>query len=102
MSNYDPQYPEVYEPKEPSNPKDSGLAIASLVLGILSLLSSCCIFYVSIVLAIVSLVLGIVSLAGKHGGKGMAIAGIVLSSISVLLGIAVGVLFSFAMIAEFL
>lgn len=62
--------------------KNNGLAVASMVLGIIALLASC--FYGG-VLGIVSLILGIVSVAMNRSGKGMAVAGIVTSSISILI-----------------
>lgn len=55
----------------------SGLAIASMVCGIISLTVSCCIPYLPFALSLLAVVFGSVSL-GKHmGGKGMAIAGLV-------------------------
>lgn len=57
-----------------------GLAIASLVLGIIGVLGCCCF---GGVLGIVGLILGIISIT-KQGKSGMAIAGIILSAISVL------------------
>ena len=45
---------------------------------------SCCIPYVPFILALVGLVLGAVSLHGHRGGKGMAIAGLVMSIISLI------------------
>lgn len=57
--------------------KSAGLAIASMVLGIVALVLSCCVPYLPIVLALLAVILGGVSLANKMGGKGMAIAGLV-------------------------
>lgn len=57
--------------------KSAGLAIASMVLGIVALVLSCCVPYLPIVLALLAVILGGVSLAKKMGGKGMAIAGLV-------------------------
>jgi hypothetical protein len=48
-----------------------------MVLGICSLVLSCCVPYLPIVLALVAVVLGGISLANHKGGKGMAIAGLV-------------------------
>ncbi len=66
--------------------KPAGLAIASMVLGIVSVL--CCCFPFP---GIIGLILGIVALVkvneGTGGGKGMAIAGVVLNSISTLYAI---------------
>lgn len=79
-----PQYQQLEQVK-PSN----GMAIGSMVCGIIAFLISCCIPYVSLPIAIVSIVLGIISLKNKKGGKGMAIVGIVLSGIAALIAIAV-------------
>ena len=45
--------------------KSSGLAIASMVLGIVALCLSCCFYYVSIPCAVVGLILAAVSLKGN-------------------------------------
>ena len=72
------------EAQRPAKPKTSGLAIASLVLGLCSLFT----FGLS---AIVGLILGIVGLscinnsAGQLKGAGLAIAGIAISAISLFL-----------------
>lgn len=63
--------------------KSSGLAVASLVLGIVGLLLSC--VGIGGILGIIGLALGIISLAKKNDGKGMAIAGVVLCSITTLI-----------------
>lgn len=62
----------------------SGMAVASMVLGILALVLSCCVPYVPFILALLGVILGAVSLAKKLGGKGMAIAGLVCSIISLI------------------
>ena len=73
----------------PQGPRSSGLAIASLVTGILSLFPGCCCGFVGIPLALVALVMGIISItqinasAGQVGGKGMAIAGTILGGVAV-------------------
>jgi len=73
----------------PQGPKSSGLAIASLVTGILSLFPGCCCGFIGIPLALVALVMGIISISqinasgGQIGGKGMAIAGTVLGGVAV-------------------
>lgn len=61
-----------------------GMAIASMVLGIVSLVSSCCIPGVPFACALVGLILGGVSLKNQTDGKGMAIAGLVCSIISLI------------------
>lgn len=62
--------------------KSSGLAIASMVLGIVALCLSCCFYYVSLPCAVVGVILAAVSLKGDNGGKGMAITGLVTSIVS--------------------
>lgn len=61
-----------------------GMAVTSLVLGIVSLLIMCCvnIWWITTLAAIFGIVFGAISL-GKHmGGRGMAIAGIVCSIVA--------------------
>ncbi|MBN1807626.1 MAG: DUF4190 domain-containing protein [Planctomycetes bacterium] len=69
--------------------KASGAAIASLVLGILGFLTA--FILVGFLLAIVGLILGIVALGkvskGQAGGKGVAVAGTVISGIALLSGV---------------
>lgn len=71
----------------PSESKTSGLAIASLILGIIGILTT--LFLIGPLFGIVGLILGIIAVKkiGKPGqatdGKGLAIAGIATSSISV-------------------
>lgn len=70
-----------------------GCSVASMVLGICSLVLGCCFWYVSIPCAIVGVILGGVSLSSKKGGKGMAVAGVVTSIIGLvpaIIGIALG------------
>lgn len=74
------------------NPKTNGMAIASLVLGIVGVVFSCC-YAVGIVPSIISLILGITSRRnikrsnGTQKGEGMALAGIILSIIAIVLSI---------------
>ncbi len=65
-----------------------GLAIASLVCGIISLLCSCC-GWLGIIVSVAAVVLGIVSITKKEDGKGMAIAGIICGGVGLLIGIVV-------------
>lgn len=75
-----------YGMPEPQKPQSDGLAIASMVLGIVAILMTCCSGYFSIPFAIVGLVLGIMS--NRNNGKsGMATAGIVCSIIAIALSI---------------
>jgi hypothetical protein len=69
----------VETPWQPPRPSHSGLAVASLVLGILSLPLSCCCGVFSFPLAVGGLATGILGLRSED--RGLAIAGIVLSSI---------------------
>jgi prepilin-type processing-associated H-X9-DG protein len=70
----------------PETPARRGLAIASLVLGILGIFTSCL-----PVLGLTALALGIIALAKasrrpmEYGGKGLAIAGVCLGGLSLLL-----------------
>ena len=83
-----------YEPENNGGKKSKGLAIASMVIGIVMFVLGCCIFSVLAVMtstftmlvpAVISLlgvIFGIMALVNKLGGKGMAIAGIVLNILS--------------------
>lgn len=85
---YNQQYP-MYNFQE----KPKGFAIASMILGIGSTLFSCCLWFFTLFTSIAGLVLGIISLKRNEDGKGMAIAGIVLSSIGIVLSIFIIILF---------
>ena len=87
--NYTPQ------PEQPQKDPGHGLAIASLVLGILSILSCCC-TYLAIILGVVGIVLAIISLAGKM--ETMATVGMILSILGVV--IAVGMIIWSAAFAQ--
>lgn len=63
-------------------PVSNGLGIASLVLGILSLALFCS--CINIILAVLAIVFGILQLVKKDAPKGMAIAGIVMSVLSMI------------------
>ena len=63
--------------------QQSGLGVASLVLGIIALLTSC--IFIGILPAILSLIFSIITLCQKRYKKGMAIAGLVLSICSMIL-----------------
>lgn len=83
MNNMNPMFQQgmmgMQQPK-----KSAGLAIASMVLGIVSLVLGCCIPYVTFFTALVGLVMSGASLGMKMGGKGMAIAGLVCNIISLI------------------
>ncbi len=62
-----------------------GYAIASLVLGICATICSCCIYYISIPCSLAGIVLGALAVRQEEGnGKGLAIAGLVLSAVSLI------------------
>lgn len=79
------QYSQYQQYQQPN--KKKGLAIASLVCGIVSLVINCCLWYVSLPVSIVGIILGIISIKNKEDAKPMAIVGIVLCSLAVLLAI---------------
>jgi hypothetical protein len=85
--NAPPPYPPPVEP-----PKKSGMAIASLILGILSIPSGCC-YGLGIILGIVGIILGVMSKKDSGQMSGMAIAGIICSCFGIVFGIAFWVLF---------
>lgn len=63
-----------------------GMAVASMILGIVSIVMLCCSQYISLPCAIIGLILGIVH-KKKNGKNGMATAGVVCSIISLVLSI---------------
>ena len=82
------QNPNYYGPQNPygapgygQDQGGSGMAVASMVLGIIAFLGVCC-YPVSLLLAIIGLILGGVAIKKNTPGKGMAIAGLILSLIS--------------------
>ena len=79
-----PQMPQMPPMMPPPQQGGKGLAIASMVLGIVSLVLCFCV-WISVPCAIIGLILGIVSLAKHAPGKGMALAGVITSGIGVVL-----------------
>ena len=71
----------IYNPYEVQDPGSPGLAIASMITGIFSFIIACC-YPVAFFIAIVSIILGSVALKKQTPGKGMAIAGIILSGLT--------------------
>ena len=69
---------------QPPQQGGQGMAIAGMVLGIVSLVC-CCLGWIAAVMAITSLVLSIITLVQHKPGKGMAICGIVCAAISLVL-----------------
>jgi hypothetical protein len=82
-----------YQQYQPQNqPQSNGMAIASLIMGILGVLLGCCLWYFTIPLSIAGLVLGIIVIKKKKGGRTLAIVGIVLCSLSIIIGLVAGIL----------
>ncbi len=82
-----PGYGYGYAPP-PQGP--SGLAIASLNGGIMGIVSTCCCGVFGIPLPLIALVTGGIALANPNAqGKGMAIAGVILGSLSLLFAVVV-------------
>ena len=68
----------------------NGMAIASMVLGIIAILLSCCsgVKWLTVIVAVVGIVFGIMALQKKdEGSRGMAIAGIVCSIVALVMGV---------------
>lgn len=92
-NNQQPEYNSTYTaqpqyayaaPAQPQKKSNKiGFAIASLVLGLLSILS-CCIL-IGAVFGIPGLIVGIIPLVKKYDGKGMAIAGVITSVIGIII-----------------
>jgi hypothetical protein len=100
---YPAQAPGAYPPQQYAAPQPypagyayaapqqgNGMAVAALVLGILSLILSW-LLVVDFILAVLAIIFGAVGLstAGKRGGagRGLAIAGLVLGALTIVLGI---------------
>jgi hypothetical protein len=82
---YGPQNPyqqNIQNPYQAPPEGSVGMAVASMVLGIVGFLISCCFYPVTIVMAVVGLILGAVAIKKGPAGKGMAVTGIILSIIS--------------------
>jgi hypothetical protein len=71
-------------PVAPQGTDRKGLAIASLVLGIVGVLS-CCLSWVATIPGILAIIFGILGV--KSSKKGMAIAGIICGALAIILGI---------------
>lgn len=84
----DGQYNNPYNYNQPQK-KPIWAAVTSFVLSLVNIVLCCCTTYV---FAPLSIVFGIVSLAKKWAGKGLAIAGIIISSITLVIMIISSVL----------
>lgn len=83
QNSYD-TYPE--NPTGEQRQGNKGMAVASMVLGIIALVICLC-FILSIPLGIVSIILAIIVIVKKKEGKSFAITGIVTSAISIIISI---------------
>lgn len=89
---YQSSYQQYQQYQQPRQKSDNGMAVGALVCGIVSLLFSCCLGFVSLITGIVSVVLAILFLK-KHNdpidknGRTMAIIAIVLAALGILSGI---------------
>lgn len=89
------QYQEQNGSAQPSTQKADGLAIASLICGIISFVMICCCTYLGVILGIAAIVTGAMS-KDKNGNKctmakvglGLGIAGAVLSLIWIVISFA--------------
>ena len=79
-----------YQKPQQNGDGGQGMGIASMVLGIVSIVL-CCIWYISLICAIAGIVFGVMQ-NRKSGRNGMATAGIVCSIIGIVLTIAILVL----------
>lgn len=91
MSQYAP--PQNYTSPPPPSSGGSGLAITSMVCGIVAIIASCGVGVLASPIALVAIVLGIIALVrttpdGRKPGKGFAIAGLSTGAVALLLGIA--------------
>lgn len=99
-NNYDDNYSNQVSDHNGGNQQGGvGLGVATMVLGILSILFSCCFYYVSFPCGLIGLILGAVSIKKNNNGKGMAIAGVVLSIISLALAV-IAIIVGGALLAE--
>ena len=79
-----PTAPVVVAPTTAAPTSSKGLAIASLVVGVIGFLTG--FLGIGILLGLIAVILGIVSLAKHKGGKGQAITGIVFGALALFLG----------------
>ena len=83
-----PPYQDPYRNGTPEEP--SGFAIASLVLGIISLLISC--LGINIVTGILAIIFGAIHLVKYRSRRGMAVTGLILGIVSIVIFIALVVI----------
>ncbi len=82
QSNDYVQPDQIYNQFDANQPQGGkGMAIASLVLGIVAAVNICCCTYVGIICGTIAIILGIITLKKNGEGRGMAIAGIICGAI---------------------
>ena len=81
----------VYPPVRVAPPQRRGLGIAALVLGIAAILTLL-LCGLGAILALVGLIVGIIAVVQRNG-RGMAVAGLLLSAVTLVLAIALAVWF---------
>ncbi len=83
-------------PSNPVPPQTSGLAVAALVVGVVSILFAVFLFPLGLIGGVIGLVLGFVARGkikrGEGAGAGLALGGIITSLLAVLIAIVWGVL----------
>lgn len=89
QQGYQQPYQEPYQ--EPYQPASQAFGIASMIIGIISLVLFCS--CINIPLAVVAIIFGIIQLVKKDSSKGAAIAGIITSAVSIILFIIMVVAF---------
>ena len=81
-------YQNLNIPQQAQQEKKSGLAVAALILGIVSLIGLCC-CGLNIITGPLAIIFGIIALVKKQNGTGLAITGIVLAAISLIMMLSV-------------
>lgn len=100
--NYPPQQNYGYNP--PPKKQTNGMAVASLVLGIVGVvLSCCCCIGVSLICSILAIIFAIVSRSSSPDGRmnNMAVAGLIIGAVGAALGIVVILLYVLGSLPEF-
>ncbi len=76
----------LYQMQSQSTEGACGFAIAGMVLGILSIVC-CCAWYIAGIMAILGLVFSIITIVQHRPGRSLAIAGIICSSIGIIIAV---------------
>lgn len=75
--------PQQYVPQNNQPPKGGlGLSLTSMILGLIAFSTGCCFYYITLPCGLIGFILGVISIAKKNEGKGMAVTGVVLSTLS--------------------